>query len=212
MGRPSAGPAAQTAGAVPRWLPITRPLSLSPFLLKEIETTWSRSFLRDTASLGPARSRVLASSSMCRVQGSIQSIRALEWVNRDTDTAQILPTGLSQEHYRPDRHLRTREDGQTHLLDIAAGSGQMPGATAGSPSGLFPWSPNLCRHSHSAQRQSFRFNFPLNDVCGFFSELRDLLAVAELPVRCCWCFAALHQHPSALQPPQGAHFNVENPK
>lgn len=73
------------------------------------------------------------------------------------------------------------------------------------------WYLNRCLYSGSAQ--SFGFNVSVNYACGFFfSNQHDLLAGTELPVQCCQCFAALQQRPNALHPPQGAHFNMENPE
>lgn len=112
MDKPSAGPAAQTTWDVPRWLHITRPLSLSPFLLKGIKTTWSNSMstIEDTTSLGPASSLVLASSSICPMQGSTQRVHALQWVNGDSNSAWILLTGLSQKYYRSEQPQLIPED------------------------------------------------------------------------------------------------------
>lgn len=73
------------------------------------------------------------------MQGSIQRIHALQWVNGDSDAARIPSAGLSQKHYKPYQHqLLPREGEQTHLFDKAAnfataGSGQMPGAVAAAP-------------------------------------------------------------------------------
>lgn len=63
----------------------------------------------------------------------MQHIHALGWVNGDGNSVQILPPGCLRSFTDL---MSTREDGQTHLLGIGAGSGQMPGAVAGRSSVL----------------------------------------------------------------------------
>lgn len=64
---------------------------------------------------------------------AVQHIHALEWVNGDGDSVEILPLACLRTFTDL---MSAREDGQTYMLGIGAGNGQMPGAVAGSSSVL----------------------------------------------------------------------------